>query len=249
MAGHSKWANIRFRKERQDAKKGKIFTKLIKEITIAARLGGGDPASNPRLRTAIQNAKAANMPMKNIENAIKKGIGELPGVVYEDVHYEGYGPGGVAMLIHCTTDNKNRTVAEIRHLLNKYGGNLGASGSVSWMFDKKGLIRVKRQNYDEEELMLLAIDAGAEDFKVEDEFYEIYTPYKELETVRSFLEEKGIGFESAEITYIPQSTVRLEGKQAEQMLRLMEALEESDDVQNVYANFDIDEEVMERLQA
>ena len=248
MAGHSKWANIRFRKERQDAKKGKIFTRLIKEITIAARLGGGDPASNPRLRTAIQNAKAANMPMKNIENAIKKGTGELPGVVYEEVQYEGYGPGGVAMLIHCTTDNKNRTVAEVRHLLNKYGGNLGGSGSVSWIFDKKGLIRVKRQNYDEEELMMLAIDAGAEDFKVEDEFYEIYTSYKELENVRSFLEEKGIQLESAEITYIPQSTVRLEGKQAEQMLHLMEALEESDDVQNVYANFDIDEEVMERLQ-
>ncbi|NOX37289.1 MAG: YebC/PmpR family DNA-binding transcriptional regulator [Calditrichaeota bacterium] len=249
MAGHSKWANIRFRKERQDAKRGKIFTKLIKEITIAARMGGGDPAANPRLRTAIQNAKAANMPMKNIENAIKKGTGELPGVVYEEVTYEGYGPGGVAMYIVCTTDNKNRTVAEIRHLLNKYGGNLGESGSVSWMFDKKGLIRVKRANYDEEELMLLAIDAGAEDFRVEDEFYEIYTDFKELDAVRSQLEEQGIHIESAEITFIPQSTVRLEGKQAEQMLKLMEALEDNDDVQNVYANFDIDEAVMEKLQA
>ena len=249
MAGHSKWANIRFRKERQDAKRGKIFTKLIKEITIAARMGGGDPAANPRLRTAIQNAKAANMPMKNIENAIKKGTGELPGVVYEEVTYEGYGPGGVAIYIVCTTDNKNRTVAEIRHLLNKFGGNLGESGSVSWMFDKKGLIRVKRANYDEEELMLLAIDAGAEDFRVEDEFYEIYTDFKELDAVRSQLEEQGIHIESAEVTFIPQSTVRLEGKQAEQMLKLMDALEDNDDVQNVYANFDIDEAVMEKLQA
>ncbi len=249
MAGHSKWANIRFRKERQDAKRGKIFTKLIKEITIAARMGGGDPSANPRLRTAIQNAKAANMPMKNIENAIKKGTGELPGVVYEEVAYEGYGPGGVALYIVCTTDNKNRTVAEIRHLLNKYGGNLGESGSVAWMFDKKGLIRVKRANYDEEELLLLAIDAGAEDFRVEDEFYEIYTDFKELDTVRGTLEDQGIHIESAEVTFIPQSTVPLEGKQAEQMLKLMDALEDNDDVQNVYANFDIDEEVMEKLQA
>ncbi len=249
MAGHSKWANIRFRKERQDAKRGKIFTKLIKEITIAARMGGGDPSANPRLRTAIQNAKAANMPMKNIENAIKKGTGELPGVVYEEVAYEGYGPGGVALYIVCTTDNKNRTVAEIRHLLNKYGGNLGESGSVAWMFDKKGLIRVKRANYDEEELLLLAIDAGAEDFRVEDEFYEIYTDFKELDTVRGTLEDQGIHIESAEVTFIPQSTVPLEGKQADQMLKLMDALEDNDDVQNVYANFDIDEEVMEKLQA
>ncbi len=249
MAGHSKWANIRFRKERQDAKRGKIFTKLIKEITIAARMGGGDPSANPRLRTAIQNAKAANMPMKNIENAIRKGTGELPGVQYEEVIYEGYGPGGVAMFILCTTDNRNRTVSEVRHLLNKYGGNLGESGSVAWMFDKKGIIRVNRANYDEEELMMAAIDAGAEDFKVEDEFYEIYTDFKELDSVRSKLEEQGIKIENAEITYIPQTTVHLEGKEAEQMLKLMEALEDNDDVQNVYANFDIDDEVMEKMQA
>lgn len=248
MAGHSKWANIRFRKERQDAKRGKIFTKLIKEITIAARMGGGDPSANPRLRTAIQNAKAANMPMKNIENAIRKGTGELPGVQYEEVIYEGYGPGGVAMFILCTTDNRNRTVSEVRHLLNKYGGNLGESGSVAWMFDKKGIIRVNRANYDEEELMMAAIDAGAEDFKVEDEFYEIYTDFKELDSVRSKLEDQGIKIENAEITYIPQTTVHLEGKEAEQMLKLMEALEDNDDVQNVYANFDIDDEVMEKMQ-
>lgn len=248
MSGHSKWANIRFRKERQDAKKGKIFTKLIKEITIAARSGGGDPESNPRLRTAIQNAKAANMPMKNIENAIKKGTGELPGVVYEEVVYEGYGPGGVAMLILCTTDNRNRTVSEIRHLLNKYGGNLGESGCVSWVFERKGLIRVSRQNYDEEELMLIAIDAGAEDFKAEDDFFEIYTAFEDLDEVQNNLTRQGIQIDSAEVTYLPQSTVHLDGKNAEQMLKLLEALEENDDVQNVFANFDIDEEIMEKMQ-
>lgn len=247
MSGHSKWANIRFRKERQDAQRGKIFTKIIKELTIAARLGGGDPEANPRLRTAIQNAKAANMPMKNIENAIQKGTGELPGVVYEEVNFEGYGPGGVAIYITTTTDNRNRTVSEVRHLLGKYGGNLGESGSVSWVFDKKGLIRVSRDQYDEEELMLTAIDAGADDFKVEDEFYEIYTKFEDLYKVRSNLEEAGIEIENAEITMLPQNIVKLEGKQAEKMLKLMEALEDNDDVQNVFANFDIDEEIMEKI--
>lgn len=247
MAGHSKWANIKFRKERQDAKKGKAFTKLIKEITIAAREGGGDPETNPRLRTAIQNAKTANMPMKNIENAILKGTGELPGVVYEEVLYEGYGPGGTAMFIECTTDNKNRTVSEIRHLLGKYDGNLGESGCVAWMFDKIGLIRIPKKNYEEEELMLIAIDAGAEDFKVEDDYYEIYTTYEDLDEVNSKLNENDIHVESADITFMPQTTVRLEGKEAEQMLKLMEALDDNDDVQNVYANFDIDEAVMENI--
>lgn len=211
-------------------------------------MGGGDIESNPRLRTAVQNAKAANMPMKNIENAIRKGTGELPGVVYEEVTFEGYGPGGVALYIIATTDNRNRTVSEVRHLLNKYGGNLGETGSVSWVFEKKGLIRVKRENYDEEELMLTAIDAGADDFKVEDEYYEIYTKFEDLYKVRSALEEAGIEVQNAEMTMIPQNTVKLEGKQAEQMLKLMNALEESDDVQNVFANFDIDEEIMERVQ-
>jgi len=247
MSGHSKWANIKFRKERQDAKKGKIFTKLIKEITIAARAGGGDEDTNPRLRTAIQNAKAANMPTKNIENAIMKGTGELPGVVYEEVAYEGYGPGGVAIYIECTTDNKNRTVSEVRHLLSRYGGNLGESGCVAWMFDKKGSIQISKQNYDEEELILLAIDAGAEDLKVEDDYFEVYTNYEDLDTVNSRLNEKGIHVENAQITFIPQSTIQLEGKSAEQMLKLMEALDDNDDVQNVYANFDIDEEIMENI--
>lgn len=247
MSGHSKWANIKFRKERQDAKKGKAFTKIIKEITIAARAGGGDPETNPRLRTAMQNAKAANMPMKNIENAIMKGTGELPGVVYEEVVYEGYGLAGVAMYIECTTDNKNRTVSEIRHLLSKYGGNLGESGCVAWMFDKKGLIQVSQKNYNEEELMLLAIDAGAEDFKIEEDYYEIYTSYDDLDSVNSKLIDKGIKVESAEITFIPQTTIKLEDKSAEQMLKLMEALDENDDVQNIYANFDIDAEMMEKI--
>ncbi|HFE63668.1 MAG TPA: YebC/PmpR family DNA-binding transcriptional regulator, partial [Caldithrix sp.] len=188
-----------------------------------------------------------NMPMKNIENAIQKGTGELPGVVYEEVNFEGYGPGGVAMYITTTTDNRNRTVSEVRHLLGKYGGNLGESGSVSWVFDKKGLIRVARNNYDEEELMLTAIDAGADDFKIEDEFYEIYTRFEDLYKVRSNLEEAGIEIENAEITMLPQNVVKLEGKQAEKMLKLMDALEDNDDVQNVFANFDIDEEIMEKI--
>jgi YebC/PmpR family DNA-binding regulatory protein len=248
MSGHSKWANIKFRKERQDAARGRIFTRLIKEITVAARMGGRDLEANPRLRTAVQNAKAQNMPQKNIENAILKGTGELPGVVFEDVAFEGYGPGGIAMYILTTTDNRNRTVAEIRHILSKHGGNLGESGSVSWVFEKKGLIRVEKENYNEEELMLKAIDAGADDFKVEDDYYEIYTQFEDLNKVRSTLEDSGIEIESAEIEMIPQNVVELEGKQAEQMLRLMDALEDNDDVQNIFANFDIDEKLMEKMQ-
>jgi YebC/PmpR family DNA-binding regulatory protein len=247
MAGHSKWANIKFRKERQDAKKGKIFTKLIKEITVAARVGGGDPTMNARLRQAIQAAKQNNMPAKNIENAIKKGTGEMPGVVYEEINYEGYGPGGVAMFIECMTDNKNRTVGEIRHILSKHGGNLGESGCVGWMFDRKGVIRVKKENYDEDELMIIAIEAGAEDLKAEDDFYEIITAFEDLEAVRTALEEKGIVIEEAVATRIPQNTVPLSGSDAEKMLKLLDALEDNDDVQNVYANFDIDEKVMESL--
>jgi len=247
MSGHSKWANIKFRKERQDAKRGKIFTKLIKEVTVAARTGGGDPDMNPRLRQAIQAAKQNNMPSKNIENAIKKGTGEMPGVVYEEVTYEGYGPGGVAIYIQCLTDNKNRTVSEVRHLLSKHGGNLGASGCVAWMFDRKGVIRVPKENYDEEELMMAAIEAGAEDLVTEDEFYEIFTSFENLENVRSTLEAGGIQSVSTDTTFIPQNTQPLAGKQAEQMIKLMDALDDNDDVQNVYANFDIDEKVLESL--
>lgn len=247
MSGHSKWANIKFRKERQDAKRGKIFTKLIKEVTVAARTGGGDPDMNPRLRQAIQAAKQNNMPSKNIENAIKKGTGEMPGVVYEEVTYEGYGPGGVAIYIQCLTDNKNRTVSEVRHLLSKHGGNLGASGCVAWMFDRKGVIRVQKENYDEEELMMAAIEAGAEDLVTEDDFYEIFTNFENLDSVRLNLEAEGIQIVSAEATFIPQNSQPLEGKQAEQMIKLMDALDDNDDVQNVYANFDIDENVLESL--
>ncbi len=248
MSGHSKWANIKYKKERQDAARGKIFNKIIKEITIAARDAGGDPETNPRLRTAIQNAKSANMPMKNIENAIRKGTGELPGVVYEEATFEGYAPGGAALYITTTTDNRNRTVSEIRHLLNKYGGNLGESGSVSWVFEKKGVIRVKRENYDEEELMLTAIDAGADDLKAEDEFFEIYTQFEDLHNVRTALEDEGISIENAELTMVPQNFIKVEGKEAEKTLKLMEALEEHDDVQDVYANFDIDDEVLESME-
>jgi YebC/PmpR family DNA-binding regulatory protein len=247
MAGHSKWANIKFRKERQDARKGKIFTRLIKEITISARNGGGDPNTNPRLRTAIQAGKLANMPMKNIENAIKKGTGELPGVVYEEIIYEGYGPGGVALYIECTTDNKNRTVSEIRHILSKYGGNLGEYGCVAWIFKKKGLIQVPKVNYDEEELMLLSIDAGAEDFDKDDDTFLIYSVIDDLEMVQAKLNEAGIQIKSSDITFIPQTTVYLDGREAEHMLNLMEALEDNDDVKNVYANFDIDEDIMEKI--
>ncbi|OGB68926.1 MAG: transcriptional regulator [Caldithrix sp. RBG_13_44_9] len=248
MSGHSKWANIRFRKERQDSVRGKVFTKLIKEITIAARNGGGDLDTNPRLRTAVQNAKAQNMPAKNIENAILKGTGELPGVIYEEVNFEGYGPGGVALYIIVTTDNRNRTVSEMRHLLSRYGGNLGESGSVSWVFEKKGLIRIRKESLSEEAMMMQAIDAGADDFKVEDEFFEIYTPFDSLHKVRSALEQSSVTIENAELTMVPQNMVELEGKQAEQMLKLMEVLEDHDDVQNVFANFDIDVKLMEKMQ-
>ena len=248
MSGHSKWANIKYRKERQDAAKGKIFTKIIKELTIAARLGGSDLEANPRLRTAVQNAKSQNMPSKNIENAILKGTGELPGVIYEEIGFEGYGPGGVALYILATTDNRNRTVAEIRHILNKYGGNLGESGSVSWVFEKKGFILIPKESYNEEELMMRVIDAGADDFKVEDEFYEVYTQFEDLHKVRSQLEDTGLSIDTATITMIPQNMVELVGKDAEQMLKLMDALEDTDDVQDVFANFDIDEKIMENMQ-
>jgi YebC/PmpR family DNA-binding regulatory protein len=248
MSGHSKWHSIRHKKAKVDAARGKIFTRLIKELTVAARIGGGDPDMNPRLRTAIQAAKSANMPAKNIDNAIKKGTGELPGVIYEEVVYEGYGLGGVALYISTLTDNKNRTVAEIRHLLTKYGGNLGESGCVAWMFEKRGLIKIQKEKYDEEELFLLAIDAGAEDMESEDnEFYEIYTDYEQLEIVCSELDKSSVMISSSERTLIPQNTIKLDGKQAEQMLKLMEVLDDHDDVQDVYANFDIDEEVMAKI--
>lgn len=248
MSGHSKWASIKHKKAKVDAARGKIFTRLIKELTVSARIGGGDPGMNPRLRTAIQTAKGANMPAKNIDNAIKKGTGELPGVVYEEVTYEGYGPNGVAIFVNCMTDNKNRTVAEIRHLLSKYGGNLGETGSVAWMFEKKGLIKVAKENYDEEELFLVVIDAGAEDLNTEDsDFYEVYTDADELNNVQTKMEENNIVLESTERTMLPKNTVNLDEKPAEQMLKLMEILDDHDDVQDIFANFDIADEVIDKI--
>jgi YebC/PmpR family DNA-binding regulatory protein len=248
MSGHSKWHSIKHKKARADAARGKVFTKLIKEITVAARLGGGDPDMNPRLRTAVQAAKAANMPAKNIDNAVKKGTGELPGVVYEEVTYEGYGPSGVALYIEALTDNKNRTVAEVRHLLSKYGGNLGESGCVAWMFETKGIIRVDKDNFDEEELFLVTVEAGAEDMKSDDEdYYEIYTEADQLGQVQADLEKNNVIVVEAERTMIPKTTVNLEEKAADQMLKLMDVLDDHDDIQNVYANFDIDDEILSKV--
>jgi YebC/PmpR family DNA-binding regulatory protein len=249
MSGHSKWATIKRKKGKLDAQRGRTFTKLIKEITVAARSGGGDIEGNPRLRTAVATAKAANMPADNIKRAIKKGTGELPGTTYEEANYEGYGPGGVAVLVQVLTDNKNRTVAEVRHIFTKNNGNLGEAGCVGWMFDKKGFITVEKDKVSEDQLMEWAIEAGASDFSSESDIYEIYTEYTDLETVRSALENKGVEMATAELTMIPQSTVKLDGKHAEQMIRLFEALEEHDDIQKTYANFDIDESILEELSA
>ena len=248
MSGHSKWASIKHKKAKVDAQRGKIFTRLIKEITVAARMGGGDPEMNPRLRTAVAAAKSANMPSKNMENAVKKGTGEMPGVVYEEILYEGYGPGGVALYINVMTDNKNRTVAEIRYLLSKYGGNLGESGCVAWIFEKKGLIRVNKKNYDEEELFMIALDAGAEDVQSDDEeYYEIYTEFENMESVKEEIEKNDVQIEEAVQTMIPQNTIKLDDKQAVQMIKLMEMLDDHDDIQDINANFDIDDEVIAQL--
>ena len=247
MSGHSKWHSIRHKKKAVDAKRGKLFTKLIKEITVAARLGGGDPDSNPRLRAAIQAAKAGNMPKENIERAIKRGTGELEGIYYEEATYEAYGPGGVAMMIDCITDNRNRTVADIKHILERHGGRLGEPGCVSWMFQKKGLITVPKDTINEDSLIEIVIDSGAEDVKEGESEYEIIMEPSDFDSVRKSLDENGVRYSVAEITMIPQSTVRLEGKEAEQMLNLMEALEDHTDINHIYANFDIPERVMEAM--
>ncbi|MBW2640274.1 MAG: YebC/PmpR family DNA-binding transcriptional regulator [Deltaproteobacteria bacterium] len=244
MSGHSKWSSIKHKKGATDAKRGKIFTKLIKEITVAARFGGGDPAANPRLRTAIQAAKSENMPKDNIERAIKKGTGELEGVNYEESIYEGYGPGGAAIFIESLTDNKNRAVADIRHILNKAGGNLGSNGCVAWIFEKKGYIVVENDAVEEDTLMEVAIDAGAEDVREDDSNYEIITEPKDFEAVKAAIEEQSLPYIAAEITMLPQSTVNLQGNEAEQMVKLMETLEDCDDVQKVYTNADIPEELV-----
>lgn len=248
MSGHSKWSTIKRKKGKADAQRGKVFTKIIKEITAAARVGGADEASNPTLRTAILNAKAANMPAANIDRAIKKGTGELPGVSYEEAIYEGYGPGGTALLIETFTDNKNRTVAEIRHILSKSNSNLGESGCVSWMFQKKGIVVVRSEEVAEEELFEIALDAGADDIRAEDDVFEIVVSPSNFESVKAAVEAKGIAIDSAELIMHPQNTVKVEGKDAEQLIKLMDVLEDHDDVDNVYSNFDIDLELLENAE-
>jgi YebC/PmpR family DNA-binding regulatory protein len=245
VSGHSKWAQIKRKKAKNDQQRGKLFSKLIREITTAARVGGGDPKGNMRLKAAIEEAKAVNLPADTLKRAIQKGTGELPGETYEEVTYEGYGPGGVAVMIKVLTDNKNRTAPEIRHAFTKFGGNLGEVGSVGWMFERKGVIQVDASRVDEDELFALALDAGAADMRRVDGAYEIATGPSGLEGVRRVLEERGVPIQSAEVAYVPQSTVRLEGKEAQQVLRMVEGLEDLEDVQQVYANFDIPDEVLE----
>jgi YebC/PmpR family DNA-binding regulatory protein len=247
MSGHSKWASIKHKKGAADAKRGKLFTKLIREITVAAKDGGGDPDMNPALRTAISRANDANMPKDNIEKAIKKGTGELPGVSYESCMFEGYGPAGVAILVEALTDNKNRSSAEIRNIFSKKSGNLAGAGSVSWIFTPKGYILVSQSQIDEEELFSVTVDAGAEDIKSSGKNYEIFSEPKDLEAIKEALRAKNIKWEEAELTKIPNSTIKLSGNQAKQVLTLVEALEDHDDVQKVYANFDIPDEVLEEI--
>ena len=247
MSGHNKWSSIKHKKGAADAKRGKVFTKLIKEITVAARIGGGDLNANSRLRQSVDAAKAANMPKDNIERAIKKGTGELEGVSYEEASYEGYGPGGVAVLVECLTDKKNRTVADIKHLFDRHGGKLGEPGSVSWIFEKKGLIIFDKSGVSEDALFEAALESGAEDVRDGGDELEVITNPSDFEAVKTALEKHGFTAAMAENSMIPKDTVPLEGKKAEQMIRLMEALEDNDDVSKVYANFDISDEDMEAV--
>ncbi len=246
MSGHNKWSTIKHKKGRADAKRGKLFTKIIREITVSAREGGGDVDANPRLRSAVADAKTANMPADNIKRAIQRGTGELPGTSYEEVTFEGYGPGGVAVMLEILTDNRNRTTPEIRHLFSKYGGNLGENGCVSWLFSRKGTILVPRSDdLDEDTMMEVVLEAGAEDLDTEDEeFYRVTTAPEELHQVKEAIEAQQITVETVEFAMDPSTTTYLEGSPAEQMLRLMEAFEDHDDVQNVWANFDIDDETL-----
>lgn len=245
MSGHSKWATIRRKKEKIDSARGRTFSKMIKEISIAARMGGGDEEGNPRLRTAVLAAKAANMPAANIERAIKKGTGALPGVTYENITYEGYGPGGTALLIDVMTDNRNRTVGEIRHMLTKNGGNMGESGSVAWMFTRRGQILIPSAGMDEDELTMLALDAGADDIIAEDDMFQVMTTPDAVDKVRLALENAGVKVEESSVTMIPQTLVMVEGNQAKQLMRLMDALDEHDDVQEFWSNSDINEDSIE----
>ncbi len=245
MSGHSKWANIKHKKGREDAKRGKIFTRLIKEITIAARLGGGDESANPRLRSAIAAGKAANMPADNIKRAIMKGTGELEGVSYEEATYEGYGPGGVAVIVECLTDNRNRTTPEIRHLFGKYNGNLGENGSVSWMFNRKGNITIEKEKIDEEALFEIVVDNGGEDVLDEGETWGVYSDVEDFENVREALENAGVEMREACLSMIPTTTTQVEGKKLQSVLKLLDAFEDHEDVQNVWSNMDFDEAELE----
>lgn len=244
MSGHSKWHTIKHKKGAADAKRGKLFTNLIKEITVAARAGGGDPDANARLRKAITDSKAANMPNDTIDRAIKRGTGEIEGVNYDEITYEGYGPGGVAILIESMTDNRNRTVAELRHLLSKNGGNLGEAGSVAWMFDKKGYIVVEKTAKSEDELMDIVLEAGADDMQDEGDVFEIFTTPENYETVAEALKSAGVETQVSELSRVPQTYIKLEGDEAQKMLKLYDAIDDHDDVQKLYANFDIDESEM-----
>jgi len=244
MAGHSKWAQIKRKKAVTDARRGQLWTKILKEVTVAARLGGGDADGNPRLRTAVQEARSSNVPNDNIDRAVKRGTGELEGVNYEEVSYEGYGPGGVAILVEVVTDNRNRTVAEIRHLLSKSGGNLGENGCVAWMFDKKGLFAIDREGMSEEAFMELALEIDAEDISIEEETYEIYSQPELFAAIREELEKRQVPLVAKEIAMLPQSQVKVDAEKTPSLLRLMEALEDHEDVQHVWANFDIDADVL-----
>src|SRR3989338_4230198 len=247
MSGHSKWKTNKSKKMATDAKKGAAYTKIIKELTITAREGGGNPDTNIKLRAVMQRAKDLNMPSENVKMAIKRGTGEVPGIVYETVIYEGYGPGGVAIMIEALTDNKNRTTAELRNIMSKKGGNMAGAGSVSWMFSKKGYLLIERSQAKEEDLMSIALEAGAEDFKADEKNYEITTSVQDFEKVNQAVQEKGIKCQDTEITMIPSSTIKLTGNDAKQVLALVEALEEHDDVQQVYANFDIPDDILEQV--
>jgi YebC/PmpR family DNA-binding regulatory protein len=245
MSGHSKWSTIKRKKGVADAKRGKMFTKLIKEITISAREGGGDPGANPRLRLAIDNAKAANMPADNIDRAIKKATGELEGVTYHELMYEGYGPGGVAMLIEVATDNKNRSVAEVRHLFSKYNGSMGENGSVAWMFDRKGIITLPIQNKTEDEIMDIVLEVGAEDLQTEEDYFEVQTDLESFEPVRKALVAADMQIENASLQWIAKNTINVSGDDAEKVMKIIEAMDDSEDVQNVYSNADFDEELIQ----
>ncbi|MCK4809649.1 MAG: YebC/PmpR family DNA-binding transcriptional regulator [Candidatus Omnitrophica bacterium] len=247
MSGHSKWASIKHKKGAADAKRGRLFTKLIKEITVAAREGGGNSDTNPRLRTAMERSKAANMPNDNIEKAIKKGTGELPGVTYETCIFEGYGSGGAALLVETLTDNKNRTSAEVRNIFSKKSGNLAGSGSVAWIFNKKGYLLIDRSQISEDELFTISVDAGAQDVKIGEKNYEVFSDPKDFENVKKAIKEKGVKWETADLTMVPTSTIKIGIQEARQVLSLVEALEDHDDVQKVYSNFDIPDEILEKL--